>query len=44
MIVDMLSYGTLCACKILEKLQITPPTLSHHMKILYDCGLDNVST
>ena len=41
MIVDMLSCGTLCACKILEKLQITQPTLSHHMKILCDCGLVN---
>jgi len=39
MIVDMLSSGALCACKILEKLQITQPTLSHHMKILCDCGL-----
>jgi len=41
MIVDMLSCGTLCGCKILEKLQITQPTLSHHMKILCDCGLVN---
>lgn len=41
MIVDMLSCGTLCACKLLEKLQITQPTLSHHMKILCDCGLVN---
>ncbi|MCQ4936442.1 ArsR/SmtB family transcription factor [Anaerotignum propionicum] len=39
MIVDMLSCGELCACKILEKFQITQPTLSHHMKILCDCGL-----
>jgi ArsR family transcriptional regulator len=39
MIVDMLSCGTLCACKLLEKLQITQPTLSHHMKILCNCGL-----
>lgn len=42
MIVDMLSRGILCACKILEKLQITQPTLSHHMKILCDCGLVDV--
>ena len=41
MIVDMLSCGELCACKILEKLGITQPTLSHHMKILCDCGLVN---
>ena len=39
MIVDMLSCGELCACKILEKFEITQPTLSHHMKILCDCGL-----
>ena len=41
MIVDMLSCGELCACKILEKFHITQPTLSHHMKILCDCGLVN---
>lgn len=39
MIVDMLSCGELCACKILEKFDITQPTLSHHMKTLTDCGL-----
>ncbi|MDR1487858.1 MAG: metalloregulator ArsR/SmtB family transcription factor [Deltaproteobacteria bacterium] len=39
MIVDMLSCGELCACKILERFDITQPTLSHHMKILCDCGL-----
>ena len=38
-IVDMLSCGELCACKILERFQITQPTLSHHMKILCGCGL-----
>ncbi|MCL1975179.1 MAG: metalloregulator ArsR/SmtB family transcription factor [Firmicutes bacterium] len=39
MIVDMLSCGELCACVILKKFDITQPTLSHHMKILCDCGL-----
>jgi len=38
-IIDMLSCGELCACVILEKFQITQPTLSHHMKTLCDCGL-----
>ena len=38
-ILDMLCRGELCACKILAKLKITQPTLSHHMKILCDCGL-----
>jgi len=41
MIVDMLSCGELCACKILEKFNITQPTLSHHMRILCDSGLVN---
>ncbi|MDR2599924.1 MAG: metalloregulator ArsR/SmtB family transcription factor [Oscillospiraceae bacterium] len=36
MIVDMLSCGELCACVILEKFNITQPTLSHHMKNLCD--------
>ena len=39
MIVDMLSCGELCACVILEKFQITQPTLSHHMKTLCECKL-----
>jgi len=38
-IVDMISCGELCACKILERFNFTQPTLSHHMKILCDCGL-----
>lgn len=38
-ILKLLSGGELCACKILEDLSITQPTLSHHMKILSDCNL-----
>lgn len=38
-IIKMLSAGELCACRILETLDITQPTLSHHMKILSDCAL-----
>lgn len=38
-IVQMLSGGEMCACKLLEKFNITQPTLSHHMKILSECGL-----
>jgi len=41
MIVDMLSCGELCACMILEKFNITQPTLSHHMKALCGCGMVN---
>lgn len=39
MIVDMLSYGELCACMILEKFDMSQSTLSHHMKLLCECGL-----
>lgn len=39
MILDMLSCGELCACKILEKFDFTQPTLSHHMKILIEAEL-----
>ena len=38
-ILKMLRSGEKCACKLLEELNITQPTLSHHMKILCDCGL-----
>ena len=40
-IVKMLSDGEKCGCKLLEKFEITQPTLSHHMRILVDCGLVN---
>lgn len=40
-IVQLLSDGEKCGCKILEAFQITQPTLSHHMKILCECGLVN---
>jgi ArsR family transcriptional regulator len=39
MIVDMLSCGELCACMILEKFEMPQSTLSHHMKLLRECGL-----
>jgi len=41
-IVQQLSGGEKCACKLLEQFVITQPTLSHHMKILCDCGLVDV--
>lgn len=40
-IVKMLSDGEKCGCKLLETFEITQPTLSHHMKILCECGLVN---
>ncbi len=38
-ILEMLTKGEKCGCDLLEKLQVTQPTLSHHMKVLGDCGL-----
>ena len=38
-IVQLLKGGELCACKILEKFNISQPTLSYHMKLLVDCDL-----
>jgi len=38
-ILEMLTMGELCACKILEKFQFTQPTLSYHMKNLTQAGL-----
>lgn len=35
-ILKLLRSGEKCACKLLEELNITQPTLSHHMKILCD--------
>lgn len=40
-IVDMLSCGELCACKILEAFHITQPTLSHDMRVLIESGIVN---
>jgi ArsR family transcriptional regulator len=39
MILEMLQSGEKCACVLLEKLDITQPTLSHHMKILCESGV-----
>ena len=38
-IIDMLSCDELCACEILEKFDITQPTLSNDMKRLEDVNL-----
>lgn len=40
-IVDMLSCGELCACKILEVFHITQSTLSHDMSVLIEAGIVN---
>lgn len=38
-IIDILSCGEKCACELLEQFEFTQPTLSHHMKVLIECGL-----
>lgn len=38
-ILKLLATGEKCACKLLEEINITQPTLSHHMKILCDSGI-----
>ncbi|MCI7182260.1 MAG: metalloregulator ArsR/SmtB family transcription factor [Schaedlerella sp.] len=38
-ILKMLRNGEKCACKMLDELNVTQPTLSHHMKILCDSGI-----
>lgn len=38
-IIRLLQNGEKCACRLLEALNITQPTLSHHMRILCGCGL-----
>lgn len=38
-ILEMLRSGEMCACKLLENLDIGQSTLSHHLKILCDAGI-----
>ena len=38
-ILEMLRESEKCACVLLEDLQISQSTLSHHMKILCDSGI-----
>ena len=38
-IVKLLTDGERCACDLLKDLNITQPTLSHHMKVLSECYL-----
>ncbi len=41
MILELLQTGEKCACRLLEDLNISQSTLSHHMKILCDAGVVN---
>ena len=38
-IIQLLTYGEQCGCELLEQMQITQSTLSHHMKTLENSGL-----
>ncbi|MDY0235010.1 MAG: metalloregulator ArsR/SmtB family transcription factor [Gudongella sp.] len=39
LILDMLSCGEMCGCEIMYGLELTQPTISHHMKILVKAGI-----
>ena len=38
-ILSLVVGGEICACKLLDALNISQPNLSHHMKILCDAGI-----
>jgi len=38
-VLELLCEGETCACSLLEDLEISQPTLSHHMKILCESGI-----
>lgn len=38
-IIKLLRTGEKCACNLLEEINVTQPTLSHHMKILCDAEI-----
>lgn len=33
----------ICACDVVDRFRVSQPTISHHMKVLRDAGLVNVS-
>ena len=41
MIIDLLKSGEKCACNLLEEIDISQSTLSHHMKLLCESGVIN---
>ena len=41
-IVSVLADGQKCACRLLDHFDISQPTMSHHMRILCDCGIVNL--
>lgn len=41
LIIEMLLNGEMCACQLLDELNISQSTLSHHMKNLCETGVVN---
>jgi len=39
MVLSLLQNGEKCACVLLDRVNVSQPTLSHHMKILVDSGI-----
>lgn len=38
-IVKMISSGEMCNCEMIDRLDLSQPTISHHLKILQDANL-----
>ena len=38
-IIQLLIQGEKCSCTLIDQLPVTQPTLSYHLKILYEAGL-----
>ena len=38
-ILRLLQTGEKCACRLNEEIDVTQPTMSHHMKVLCDSGI-----
>ncbi len=38
-ILEMIGNDELCSCKLLENMDISQPTISHHLRILSESGL-----
>ena len=39
LVLSLLQSGEKCACELLEEVNVSQPTLSHHMKILVESGI-----
>ncbi|ADQ15396.1 ArsR/SmtB family transcription factor [Halanaerobium hydrogeniformans] len=43
MMIELLSYNSMCSCHFVEELEISQPNVSHHLKILKEAGLINAT-